>query len=69
MFTIHGEPVEADLRKERSCKNGSVITKKFTDDFTLNTHGDLKINIFGLYEWVFVRMILKLFAFLTKLIV
>ena len=71
VFTTLGEPVEAGLRKEMNNKNGAVITKKYTarDDVKLNMQGDLNINIFGLYEWVFVRMILKLIAFLTKLIV
>ena len=70
MFTICGEPVKAGLRKEMSGKNRAVITKKYTarDDLNLNTHGDLKIRVFGLYEWVFVRVILKSIVFLTKLI-
>ena len=51
-------------------KNGAVITKKYTarDDVKLNMQGDLEIRLFGLYELVFVHMILKLIAFLTKLI-
>ena len=51
-------------------KKGAVITKKYTarDDVKLNMHGDLEIRLFGLYELVFVHMILKLIAFLTKLI-
>ena len=63
VFTIRGEPVKAGLRKEMSGKNGAVITQNYTarDDFRLYTHEDLKIR-------VFVRMILKSIAFLTKLI-
>ena len=50
-------------------QNGAVFTKNTSlDHFKLNTHGYLKIKVFGLYGWVFVRMILKLFAFFTKLI-
>jgi len=70
VLTTRGEPVKAGLRKEMSGKNGGVITKKYTarDDFKLNMHVDLKTRVFGLYEWVVVRVILKLIAFLTKLI-
>ena len=54
-------PVKAGLRKEMRGKNGAIITKKSTgkDDFKLNTHGDLKLRVFGLYEGVFVCVILK----------
>ena len=57
-------------KRRNEGKNGAVITKKYTarDDVKLNTQGDLKIRVFGIYEWVFVRVILKLIAFLTKLI-
>ena len=51
-----------------SGENEAVITKKYTarDDVKLNTHRDSKIRVFGFYKWVFVPMILKLIAFLTK---
>ena len=54
VLTIHGEPVKVGLRKEMSGKNKAVNTKKYTarEDFKLNTHGDLKTRVFGLYEWV-----------------
>ena len=71
VLTISGEPLKASLGKEMSVKKGAVlITKRYTarDDFKLNTHGDLKIRVFGLYEWVFVRVILQFIAFLIKLI-
>ena len=57
-------------KKRNEGKNGAVITKNYTsrDDVKMNTHGDLKIRVFGLYEWIFVRVILKLIVFLTNLI-
>ena len=68
VFIIRGKPEEAGLRKEMSGENEAVITKKYTarDDVKLNTHRDSKIRVFGFYKWVFVPMILKLIAFLTK---
>ena len=66
VFTTRGEPGTSRYKKETGGKNGTVITKKYTarDNGTLNTHGDLKIRVFGLYEWVFVCVILKLVGFL-----
>ena len=64
-----GNQEKAGLRKETGGKNGAVITKKYTarDDGMPNTHGDLEIRVFGLYEWVFVRMILKLVKFFDQI--
>ena len=64
-----GNQEKAGLRKETGGKNGAVITKKYTarDDGMPNTQGDLEIRVFGLYEWVFVRMILKLVKFFDQI--
>jgi len=41
-----------------------VIIKMYTAraDFTFNTHAVLNILVFGFNEWVFERMILKMFC-------
>jgi len=49
-----------------SGKNGGIITKTKTN--RLRRFLAENAWVFGLYEWVFVRMILKLILFLTKFI-